>query len=234
MPDNATIALPIHRSLTVMPHGHHHKNTVTCPRTGHVVDVSSCASCDGLRRMLPATDGDASGEWRVLCDPGPDAVAANDSVSVATNASHADSAVASVSDVMTTEVVCVSPDVSAHELTAMFITRRLSGAPVVDADGKAIGMVSKTDLIRLDRRKSFDACATDSFDPSYALDLPPDATVRDVMTPSAFSIAESVSLRRAAAELVDRDLHRAPVLDARGRVVGIVSALDILRWFAAQ
>jgi CBS-domain-containing membrane protein len=223
MPDNAVATLRIHRSLTVTPHGQHHKSTVTCPRTGHVVDTATCTSCDGLRRMLP-TDDKGLG-WRILCEPGPDAMALRRT---------AENAEPCVADVMTTEVVCVSPDVSAQELTSMFITRGMSGAPVVDADGNAIGVVSKTDLIRLDRRRNFSDACTDSFDPTYEIDVPPDAIVRDVMTRSTFALAETMSLRRAAAELVDRGLHRAPVLDARGKVVGIVSALDLLRWFGAQ
>jgi hypothetical protein len=46
------------------------------------------------------------------------------------------------------DVVCVEPKVSVEALTALFVERGFSGAPVVDGHGKPIGVLSKTDLLR--------------------------------------------------------------------------------------
>ena len=51
-------------------------------------------------------------------------------------------------DVMTPEPVCVEPSTSIRELAEVFETNEVSGVPVIDEEGKVIGVVSKTDLIR--------------------------------------------------------------------------------------
>src|SRR4029079_18434500 len=53
-----------------------------------------------------------------------------------------------VSAIMTTDVICVQPDVSIESVTRLLLERGISGVPVVDADGVPVGLVSKTDLLR--------------------------------------------------------------------------------------
>jgi CBS domain-containing protein len=53
-----------------------------------------------------------------------------------------------VRDVMTRDVVCVSPDFALDALAALLSARGIQGAPVVDVDGVVIGVVSQTDLLR--------------------------------------------------------------------------------------
>lgn len=55
----------------------------------------------------------------------------------------------SVQDIMQTDVVSVSPDTSARELARMLADEEISGAPVIDAQGLLVGVVSQTDLVRL-------------------------------------------------------------------------------------
>ena len=53
-----------------------------------------------------------------------------------------------ISEIMTGDVVCVSPEISAETLMALLLDKGISGAPVIDSEGKPIGSVSKTDLMR--------------------------------------------------------------------------------------
>jgi len=115
--------------------------------------------------------------------------------------------------IMTGHVKCVRPDTELAEVCDLLTTESISGAPVVDEAGHAIGIISRTDLIHREL-------------------LPPGATVDDLMMPMAFTLPEHASVAQAAALMAYEGVHRLPVLDTAGAVIGIVSALDIARWVA--
>jgi CBS domain-containing protein len=58
-----------------------------------------------------------------------------------------------------------------------------------------------------------------------------DLTARDVMTPDVMAVSEDLTLREVARFLIDREITGAPVVDGRGRLLGIVSLADIARAF---
>ncbi|MBK7583942.1 MAG: CBS domain-containing protein [Myxococcales bacterium] len=149
-----------------------------------------------------------------------------------------------VSKIMTKNVVCVPPDLGLEALTGLFLDRGISGAPVVDASGRTLGVVSKTDVLRehQDRGDTAEQGEPEVFRDGIRAGLDrgmhvvgnDEATVKDVMTPLAFTVAEGTSIARAAALMALEGVHRVPVASAAGKVVGILSALDILRWLAQE
>jgi predicted transcriptional regulator len=120
--------------------------------------------------------------------------------------------------VMERSVVSVSPDSDLTTLTTLLLRHGISGAPVIDADGRPLGVVSKTDLLR----------ARESPKEQSAL------TVRDVMMPLSFALTESASIARASALMTFEGVHRILIVDMAGAIVGVLSALDILRWLARK
>ena len=116
-----------------------------------------------------------------------------------------------LSDVMTGDVVCVEPDLGLADLTELLLELHIGGAPVVDDECRPLGVVSRSDLIAVSDRS---------------------ATVASIMMPMAFTLPETASLSRAAALMAFEGVHRIPVVSSDGRVVGIVSSLDIARWLA--
>jgi CBS domain-containing protein len=120
-----------------------------------------------------------------------------------------------LSQIMTRNVACIVPDLGIGELGTLLLDRNISAAPVVDAYGRPIGVVSKTDLVRY-----------------YHDDGGTDATVADVMMPMAFTLTEDAPIAYAAALMAVEDVHHLPIVAGDGRVVGIISALDIVRWLA--
>lgn len=112
-------------------------------------------------------------------------------------------------DVMTPVVTCVTPDLSLDSLTELLLERGISGVPVVDEEGRPIGVVSKTDLVG--------RVATDR-------------TVLDVMMPVAFSLHDTDTLERAAQLMAAEHVHRIPLVDDQGRVSGILTSFDLARW----
>ncbi|HVU02836.1 MAG TPA: CBS domain-containing protein [Polyangiaceae bacterium] len=117
-----------------------------------------------------------------------------------------------VSAVMTKDVVCVSGDLPAERLEQLFIDRGISGAPVTDGAGRPIGVVTKTDLVAWKHTGK--------------------KTVADLMTPRSFSVGTNEPLARAAGLMAYEGMHRVTVVAEDGRVVGVVTALDVLRWLA--
>lgn len=121
-----------------------------------------------------------------------------------------------VSALMTTDVVCVSDTLSVASLTALLVERCFSGVPVVDAEGRPVGMVSKSDLLRQHHEGGN-----------------PDKTrVADVMAPVAFTIKHSAPISQAAALMAYERVHRLPIVSDDGKVVGILSTIDVVRWLA--
>ena len=96
----------------------------------------------------------------------------------------------------------------------------------MDDEGRPIGVVSKTDLLRA--RQARDR-GTDGAGEDDDLSSVP---VEDIMMPIAFCLPESESIARAAALMAFEGVHRVPVVGTRGQVVGLVSPLDILGWLA--
>ncbi len=114
-----------------------------------------------------------------------------------------------VSQIMTADVVCVREDLSLTALTTLLLERNVSGAPVVDADGRPIGVVSKSDLLR---RDGVPGC------------------VAEVMTPMSFVLHPEASVSQAAALMAFEGVHRLLVVSDDGKVIGLVSSLDVMRW----
>jgi CBS domain-containing protein len=119
-------------------------------------------------------------------------------------------ALATARDVMTTSVISAMLQESVDEAARLLTFHDISGLPVCDS-GRVIGVVSEADLIG----KS-------------------GATVGEVMTSPATTVAESTSLEEVAELLTQQRIRRLPVVDAQGQLVGVVSRRDVLRWAASR
>ena len=119
-----------------------------------------------------------------------------------------------VSRIMSLNVQCVTEDVSLSALARCLLDGGYSGAPVIDEEGKPVGVVSKTDLLRHG--------------------VTPGARVRDIMASMTFTLHEDQSVSKASALMAYEGIHRLPVVDAAGKVVGLLSSLDILHWLACK
>lgn len=112
-----------------------------------------------------------------------------------------------VRDLMTVRVVCVSPEMSLHDVAHLFLDRHISGAPVLD-DDRVIGIVTKTDLIRGEEEGR--------------------GAVNEVMTTDVIVLTEKMPVTEATRVMFRHDVNRAPVV--RGdRLVGFVTRSDLLR-----
>lgn len=151
-----------------------------------------------------------------------------------------------VRDLMTARPVSVGPDTAAGDVARLLITREFNAIPVVDADGGVLGIVSEGDLIeraalplRVGLLSGLDEPARDQELGSLAA-----LTAAQVMTASPVTAREDEPVRTAVDRLLDRGLKRLPVVDEAGRLVGMLSRVDIFRgatghapdwrWFAQR
>lgn len=143
--------------------------------------------------------------------------------------------------IMNPEVMTVRDDLTVAELAAFLIDQEISGAPVEDDRGNLVGVVSLSDIVRV--ASSGGSRYAPEHDPSFyvrgweesveAEDLESlhfddeGLLVRDIMTPSVFSVEASTPVREVARSMMDSHLHRLLVV-RDGRVVGILSTSDML------
>jgi CBS domain-containing protein len=138
-----------------------------------------------------------------------------------------------VKDIMTADVVAVRTDAPYRNMAAMFRLHRVSGFPVVDDDGKVVGVVSETDLLAADALGL--AAGAHSGRPARRPHRKqPRAggpTAGDLMTRPAVTIGPDELARRAARLMYSHKLRRIPVVDRDGRLAGILSRADVLSVF---
>ncbi len=143
-----------------------------------------------------------------------------------------------VRQVMTTDVVTFTPDETVEVATRRLLDRDVDGAPVVDGDGRVVGMLSSDDLLVQETQLHYPTVF--SLFGAY-LELPSShrkfeeelrravgAVVGDVMHKDPITCAEDDTLERAATLMHERDVSRLPVL-SDGRLVGIIARGDLLR-----
>lgn len=134
-----------------------------------------------------------------------------------------------VEDVMTRDVVSVAPDASYREVVDALVTSGVSAAPVVDAGGHVVGVVSEADLLH-----KVEAVGDERHRRILGGLRRPDAKAHaavaaDLMTAPAVVVEPATSVVAAARRLETERIKRMPVVDAEGRLVGIVSRRDLLR-----
>ncbi len=113
-------------------------------------------------------------------------------------------------------VVCVLEETALESLSALFRRGEIDCAPVVDADGGLVGIVSKSDLLR------------------RGMDKLGKGTVGDVMTTRVHALPDHSTVAYAFALMALEKLEHVPVMSRDGVVVGLLSAIDGLRWVTDQ
>lgn len=141
-----------------------------------------------------------------------------------------------VADVMSRDVARVTPATPVAELVGLLIDRALRALPVVDAEGRVVGIITDGDLLsrgattlplRLQQILPLGERAAQM----AALEAQPQRAA-DLMTRDPITLPATTPLARAAAIMADHNLKRLPVVDAAGQLVGMVSRYDLLKTVA--
>ena len=142
-----------------------------------------------------------------------------------------------VEDVMTADVITVGPEVSVHKAAQLMSDHGVSGLPVVDADGRLIGIVTEGDLILRQAapraRHWWHRFFADPDGLARDYQKAAGTTVGEVMTRVVVSVSPSLEIDSVARILHDRGLRRAPVV-RNERLVGILARADLVKALAAS
>jgi len=107
-------------------------------------------------------------------------------------------------DIMTRDIITVSPTMTVKSLAMTLIKNQISGAPVAGRDGKIIGVVSEADIVA---KKGKD--------------------VRAIMSKKVISVGENTAVEEIAQLMTTHSIKRLPVMNG-AKIVGIVSRADIV------
>ncbi len=207
--------IPVRSRRVIGPNGTHLALNVPCPVERRDVPLEACGvcgRCEGLRAD-PQTQAVEITCVRVTTDE----PALEEVVHSKTAANTP------ISEIMTRQSVCITPDLAVASLGPVFLSMDVSGAAVVDKDGRPVGVLSQSDVLKW--LYSLDADRV----PSSV-----DQKVEALMATPALCLSEHESIAKASAFMAFEGIHRIPVVGERGQLVGMLSPLDILRWLARQ
>ena len=123
-------------------------------------------------------------------------------------------------DLMSREVLSLSPDMTVGEALETLVKRGISGAPVVEPDGRIFGVLTEEDLLMFYE-----------YPEECHLEMPirkAKVLGADLVTRGVISVRPDTPLEDVATLFIGRKIKRVPVME-NGRIVGILSRRDLLR-----
>ncbi|HEU0174603.1 MAG TPA: CBS domain-containing protein [Blastocatellia bacterium] len=121
------------------------------------------------------------------------------------------------SDVMVKDVITVTDSMPLKDVARMFVEKKITGAPVINAKGEVVGVISETDIIRK-------TTSIGAWSPS---------TVGQIMTKPAVTVSPDETLQRVCEMMYNRRIHRVVVAEGT-QLKGILTTMDILRAIATN
>lgn len=140
-------------------------------------------------------------------------------------------------DIMSKDVITLSPDMGVLQLAEIFAINRISGAPVLDDGGNIIGVASQSDLVAQNKNPHIPNAITlfdwviylESMDKFKAeMDKMAGTTVGDIMTREVISVGPETTMEDVATIMTEKKVHTIPVVEG-GKLLGVIGKLDIVR-----
>ena len=120
-----------------------------------------------------------------------------------------------IGEFMDAVVPTLSPDTQIIKAVDFLLRHRVTGAPVVDSDGRLLGIITETDLLKL---------LTEGIEGQP----PTEATVAEYMTSDVVTVPPTVDIYYVAGIFLNNKFRRLPVVE-NGKIVGAITRYDLLR-----
>jgi CBS domain-containing protein len=146
------------------------------------------------------------------------------------------------SDLMSPDPVSIRHDATLHEAIALMTDRDIRAAPVIDEAGRAVGVISQTDILVHDREhaaylepvgdfytRSDLTVRGERLPGSFLIERPDTTTVAEVMSPAVFAVRPDTPAAAVVQKMLELHVHRLFVEDESGTLVGVISTSDLLR-----
>lgn len=135
-------------------------------------------------------------------------------------------------DIMTSPVNAVGIEMDLRQTATFLAEKRISGAPVVDSDGRIAGVVSEKDFLSImgvGKPESFMQIVAHCLNNKGCMtaDMKNHA-IRDIMTTPAITAGPQITVGAISALFIDRRINRIPIVDAGGKPIGIVTRTDLV------
>lgn len=135
---------------------------------------------------------------------------------------------------MTHAAIAVGRQATFKDVTRNMQEWRVSALPVLEADGRVIGVVSEADLLAKEEYREGAPGLSESRERMERLLKSGAQTAGDLMSSPAVSVHEDAQLTEAARIMARKQVKRLPVVDGEGRLTGIVSRSDLLKVFLRE
>jgi CBS domain-containing protein len=144
-------------------------------------------------------------------------------------------------DLMTPNPISIRAEARVEKAVALLTDKGFSAAPVIDTAGRPVGVLSRADILAHNREAPARGAAADYYqraqlalaeDEASGSDVACSAgafRVGDIMTPVVLSVRPDTPARRVVEDMVGYKVHRLFVVDDGGVLVGVISALDVLK-----
>jgi CBS domain-containing protein len=143
-------------------------------------------------------------------------------------------------DLMSTNVITVTPETAVQELARVLSENRISGAPVLDEQDKVVGVVTESDLI-FQNKKVHIPTTIAILDAFFFLEGPDKmekemkkiagSKVKDIFVSEVIAVQQDTPLDEIATLMAEKKIHTLPVLDNTS-LVGVIGKYDIIRTIA--
>ncbi len=142
-----------------------------------------------------------------------------------------------VKDIMTTEIITVSPDTEIVKAAKILLKKRINGLPVIDDSGKLAGILCQSDLVAQQKSIPIPSVFTllESFIPLTSIkridkevEKIAALTVKQAMTPNPVTVSPQTDIEDVAKLMVDKKYYTLPVMEG-DKIVGIVGKEDVLK-----
>jgi CBS domain-containing protein len=137
-------------------------------------------------------------------------------------------------DVMTVPVMTVPQGISVQEAARLFSESHITGAPVVDSEGRCLGVLSSSDFVTWANKGGQAAveekvtCFIAPWGEMIDIEDAADDEIRHYMTTRPIAVAPDTPIGEMAQKMVDAHIHRVLVVVDQDRPLGIVTSIDIL------
>jgi CBS domain-containing protein len=131
-------------------------------------------------------------------------------------------------DLMTTPVMTIPKDTPLREAVRLLARSDVSGAPVVDSDGRCLGVLSSHDFVTWAGAEGESTSFIAPWGEIINVDDAPDNEIRHYMTKQPVTVAPATPIGELAQKMVDAHIHRVLVVTDQNRPRGIVTSTDIL------
>lgn len=132
-------------------------------------------------------------------------------------------------ELMSDNPVSLRGDASIAEAVTLMTDRGFSAAPVIDDAGRPIGVLSRTDILIHEREQVRHTQKEGS-----SIEVVDPTRVRDLMTPAVFTVGIDTTVDAVVQRMCELKVHQLFVVDNHDALVGVISALDIVRRLKRQ